>query len=284
MDRFIDIRLWERIRNANLAEDFAFDIGFSRNKEGVGFMLRTILGLEDISIESVETQKSLKNPFGHSAVFDIFARDSKGNLIDVEMQRQAEGWKKLSKRMALYSGLLTLLSLGKGRKYSKAKDVYVVFILDSDIAGKNRFSYKYRYMDTEDKEELKEHNVTLVLVNGSYRDTIESVESCFCSDLYQRDVNMIKCPEMRKALENVKGSEKAMRKTYKVIKELYGDDIEKSKAAEFKKGALSGKKEAMLDIAVSMLKAKYAPAEIASITKLSLETVNELAQSVDSQS
>ena len=136
-------------------------------------------------------------------------------------------------------------------------------------------------MDTEDKEELKEHNVTLVLVNGSYHDTIESVESCFCSDLYQRDVNMIKCPEMRKALENVKGSEKTMRKTYKVIKELYGDDIEKSKAAEFRKGALSGKKEAMLDIAVSMLKAKYAPAEIASITKLSLETVNELAQSID---
>lgn len=35
---------------------------------------------------------------------------------------------------------------------------------------------------------------------------------------------------------------------------------------------------------VSMLKAKYTPAEIASITKLSLETVNELAQSVDSLS
>ncbi len=257
-----------------IADDPAFTIVFDRNNECTQFMIQTILGRNDLIIESVRAEAALKNPYGHSVRLDILAMDSAGSLIDIEMQRSFHGWGNLSKRMITHSSMLGSLSLKKGKDYRYADELIVIFILDEDIMKRNEPRYFFRMMDTKEHQELKECNLTFVLANGSYRDTIESVESRFYSDLYEKRISNIKCPEMREGLSKVKGNKAMIERTYGILEKYQSKWMQEG----MQQGVHTGKK----DVAMNMLKnRKYSYSEIASLTKLSISEISEIASDMN---
>ena len=241
-------------------------------------MIQTILGRNDLIIESVRAEAALKNPYGHSVRLDILATDACGSLIDIEMQRSFHGWGNLSKRMITHSSMLGSLSLKKGKDYRYADELIVIFILDEDIMKRNEPRYFFRMMDTKEHQELKGCNLTFVLANGSYRDTIESVESRFYSDLYEKRISNIKCPEMREGLSKVKGNKTMIERTYGILENYQSKWVQQGIQQGMRQGVHTGKK----DIAMNMIRSKkYSLAEIASLTKLSISEINEIASDMN---
>ena len=80
-----------RVSNLCLADDICIPIAFDGDTEAAEYLVRTILSRDDISVEKVETQKRTGSIASRSAVQDILAHDSNGNLIDIEIQRAFHG-------------------------------------------------------------------------------------------------------------------------------------------------------------------------------------------------
>ena len=108
--------------------------------------------------------------------------------------------------------------------------------------------------------------MTIVLANGSYRDTIETEISRLYSDLYETDPGKIRRPEMRKCLGRVKG-EGGMLST-----ERGYSVIERIKAEGRNEGRNEGKREA----AVKMIAAGFPSSIISSITDIPIGEIEKL--------
>ena len=250
-----------RVSDLCLADDICIPIAFDGDTEAVEYLVRTILSRDDIIVEKVETQKRIESIASRSAVLDILAHDSNGNLIDIEIQRAFHGWDDLAGRAESYASLLLLSTLEKGMEYRNAKEAIIIFIMDSDTVGDGRPTYSYRMRDAEGHG-LKGSRMTIVLANGSYRDTIETEISRLYSDLYETELEKMRSPEMRKCLGKVKGEDGMLstERGYSVIERIKAE------------GRDVGKMEA----AVRMIAAGFPSSTIADITELPAVEIEKL--------
>ena len=275
----------DQLRALRLGDDNGFSIVLDNNIRGAEFMARTLTGRRNLSIVEAHTQHTVRNPFGHSVVFDIFARDSSGDLICIDIQKVFSGWKDASRRMLQYASMLNLHALEKGSKYGMAKEVFVVFIFDTDILKKGKALYEYR-MRMEDGTELKEANMTIIVANGAYRDTIESDISKFFSDLQESDPGKMKVPVLREGMERLKGRNSEMMSEYDRIMrsirmDMKEEFLEEGKTIGLQEGKAAGLKEGLAegraDIARNMIRESFPPERIAQLTGLSQDDVRRIA-------
>ena len=283
----------DQLRALRLGDDNGFTIVLNNNIKGAEFMARTLTGRRNLSIVEAHTQHTVRNPFGHSVVFDIFARDSSGDLICIDIQKVFSGWKDASRRMLQYASMLNLHALEKGSKYGRAKEVFVVFIFDTDIVGESRPLYEYR-MRMEDGAELKGANMTIIVANGAYRDTIESDISKLFSDLQESDPGKMKVPVLREGMERLKGRNSEMMSEYDRIMrsirmdmkaEFLKEGMDKGKALGLKEGKTIGiqegkaigLEEGKAAVARKMIKASMPFETIADLTDLTLEDIRMIA-------
>lgn len=275
----------DQLRALRLGDDNGFTIVLNNNIKGAEFMARTLTGRRNLSIVEAHTQHTVRNPFGHSVVFDIFARDSSGDLICIDIQKVFSGWKDASRRMLQYASMLNLHALEKGSEYGMAKEVFVVFIFDTDIVGDGRALYEYR-MRMEDGTELMDANMTIIVANGAYRDTIESDISKLFSDLQESDPGKMKVPVLREAMERLKGRDSEMMSEYDRIMrsirmDMKEEFLEEGKTIGLQEGKAAGLKEGLAegraDIARNMIRESFPPERIAQLTGLSQDDVRRIA-------
>ena len=275
----------DQLRALRLGDDNGFTIVLNNNIKGAEFMARTLTGRRNLSIVEAHTQHTVRNPFGHSVVFDIFARDGSGDLICIDIQKVFSGWKDASRRMLQYASMLNLHALEKGSEYGMAKEVFVVFIFDTDIVGDGRALYEYR-MRMEDGTELMDANMTIIVANGAYRDTIESDISKLFSDLQESDPGKMKVPVLREAMERLKGRDSEMMSEYDRIMrsirmDMKEEFLEEGKTIGLQEGKAAGLKEGLAegraDIARNMIRESFPPERIAQLTGLSQDDVRRIA-------
>lgn len=271
----------DQLRALRLGDDNGFTIVLNNNIKGAEFMARTLTGRRNLSIVEAHTQHTVRNPFGHSVVFDIFARDSSGDLICIDIQKVFSGWKDASRRMLQYASMLNLHALEKGSEYGMAKEVFVVFIFDTDIVGDGRALYEYR-MRMEDGMELMDANMTIIVANGAYRDTIESDISKLFSDLQESDPGKMKVPVLREAMERLKGRDSEMMSEYDRIMrsirmDMKEEFLEEGKTIGLQEGKAVGLAEGRADIARNMIRESFPPERIAQLTGLSQDDVRRIA-------
>ena len=275
----------DQLRALRLGDDNGFTIVLNNNIKGAEFMARTLTGRRNLSIVEAHTQHTVRNPFGHSVVFDIFARDSSGDLICIDIQKVFSGWKDASRRMLQYASMLNLHALEKGSEYGMAKEVFVVFIFDADIVGDGRALYEYR-MRMEDGMELMDANMTIIVANGAYRDTIESDISKLFSDLQESDPGKMKVPVLREAMERLKGRDSEMMSEYDRIMrsirmDMKEEFLEEGKTIGLQEGKAAGLKEGLAegraDIARNMIRESFPPEKVAQLTGLSQDDVRRIA-------
>ena len=94
----------QRIRGFRLIDDDFMNACFDGNIEGTELLLRIILNKPDISVESVTTQKVMKNLLGRDIWLDIDAIDSTGKEYNIEIQRADNGADR--KRARYHSSML----------------------------------------------------------------------------------------------------------------------------------------------------------------------------------
>ena len=129
-------------------------------------LIRTILGMEDLEVESMEVQKPLVNLNGRSLTVDIVARDADGGIYNFEIQRSDEG--ASPQRARYHASLLDSYYSKSSEVFPDLPEVYVVFITENDIYRANEPFYLFDRTCKRICRDLDDGTHILYL-NGRYR-------------------------------------------------------------------------------------------------------------------
>ena len=119
---------WRRIQEFRLMDDVFMQVCFRDNLECTELVLRIILSRPDLCVQSVQTQKTLKNLYGRSLCLDITATDSVHTEYDIEIQRADQG--ALVRRARYHSSLMDANHPAPGRYFERLPESYVIFITE----------------------------------------------------------------------------------------------------------------------------------------------------------
>lgn len=155
-----------------LIDDDFLRLYFNDNKEGVEFILNTILERNDLKVIQSETQCEYRSLSERSIILDIFAEDLLGNKYNIEVQRADLG--ATAKRARFHSSMLDTKLLKKNEKFDMLAETYVIFITENDIHGHGLPLYHYdrRCRETNDYLNDEAH---IIYVNGAYQDSSNSI-------------------------------------------------------------------------------------------------------------
>ena len=95
----------------------------------VEYLIRNVLDDDSIELVDMRQQVVVTNPCGHSAQFDIFARDSTGKIYNDEFQNRNE--KAIIQRAFFYASTLFLNEFKAGVEYENSPKVCVIFLVEN---------------------------------------------------------------------------------------------------------------------------------------------------------
>ena len=137
----------QRWENLKLSNDFMF-AKVMRNPELCKGLLERLLDLSIDRIEYPEEQKVIDIAKDSKSVrLDVYLRDDKGTVFDVEIQTVSN--KNLPQRSRFYQGMLDLNAIEKGADYSELPLCYVIFICTFDAFGEGLWRYTFENMCRE---------------------------------------------------------------------------------------------------------------------------------------
>lgn len=94
-------------------------------------------------IEYLQLQKGIKPDADAKSVrLDVYVKDGKGNVYDIEMQ--VVDTKELPKRTRYYQAMIDLEMIDKGQTYKLLKPSYIIFICSFELFGKGRHIYSFQ--------------------------------------------------------------------------------------------------------------------------------------------
>lgn len=162
----------ERQRNLELLanyrpldDDFMREL-FRNNLELAQFVLRIIIDKPDLKLTKEETQYDLQHLFGERSIcLDVFGVDSEGQQYDFEVQRQDKG--ATPQRARYHSSAMDVDNLKAKKQFSDLPNTYVIFITENDFFGKGKAVYPIERMNLATGEPFHdgEH---ILYINGAY--------------------------------------------------------------------------------------------------------------------
>ncbi len=153
---------WEDL---NICNDFLFG-KIMQDAELCKELLQRILpDLEIDHIEYPELQKAIKPDADAKSVrLDVYVRDDKNSVYDIEMQVVDTG--ELPKRTRFYQSMLDLQLLDKGQTYKQLKPSYIIFICPFDTFGAGRHIYTFQNLCREDHQIVLGDETTKIFLNA----------------------------------------------------------------------------------------------------------------------
>ena len=153
---------WEEI---GISNDFLFG-RVMQNPKLCKKLLETILGIEIERIEYPEGQKVINlEKDAKSVRLDIFVRDEKKSVYDIEMQACSST--ELPKRSRYYTAMLDLDMLDKGISYKELKHSFVIFICTFDAFDRERYCYTFENICKEEEGLRLDDGTTKIFLNAS---------------------------------------------------------------------------------------------------------------------
>ena len=217
---------------------------------------------------SVETQKMLKlEADAHGVRFDAFVESSK---LWADMQT-SDGL-ELDKRARYYHANMDLDFLEQGKRYKDLKPSYVIFICTFDHFNMDEPVYFFRSWAVEKGLPLDDLSYTIVLNMKCSPEKVPEALKPFYD--YLNDPKKNQASELTRMIDERvrKFNSSEWRKKYMTFEYILNEHKRESEAIGFEKGAAQEKRE----IAKSMKAKKIPIADIAEITGLSAEEVEEL--------
>lgn len=164
----------EAIGKLNLLDDNLMTLVFDRNIEATELLLNVILQRSDLKVLEVVAQREYKNPMpgGRSITIDIYAKDGKDKVYDIEVQRASAGADV--HRARFHSSMIDTKMLKAGQEFNEIHDSYVIFITESDIMGAGGSLYHIDRVIKETGAYFGDGS-HIIYVNGSYKDDSDPV-------------------------------------------------------------------------------------------------------------
>ena len=251
----------QRLRNLRPIDDDFMRCLFKDNIPLAEFVLRIITGKQDLIITDCETQKDMKRLAGaRSICLDAYGTDPDGKKYDLEIQRQEKGADP--HRARYHSSVMDVENLHSGQEFKELPDTYTIFIIEKDFYGKGEPVYPIERINlaTGKSFEDGEH---ILYVNGEYRG--ESNLGKLMHDFNCTQADDMNFELMADRTRYLKENPKGVSEMCRIMEDMRNESLKE------------GMKEGMKEAALRMLAAgKYALEEIANISGLSLEEVNQL--------
>ncbi len=134
------------------ADDFMFCKILNDRPELAKELLELILGIEIEELRSVEKQHESGSHYDAKSVrFDVYVKDSKSRVFDIEMQTANEG--NLPLRARYYTSVMDQEMLDRGLRYDELTETYVIFICTFNIDQMRlKKRYSFENVCVEDKD------------------------------------------------------------------------------------------------------------------------------------
>ena len=228
----------ERIKNFRLMDDDFLTKCFEKDTVCTQLVLRIILNKPDLVVLDVRTQ--------------VFV----ANLLK---DRGA------GRRRARYNAsMMDSSSLEKGTDFEELPEVYVIFITENDVMGKNQPLYQVERCILETGERFDDGS-HILYVNGAYRD--ETPLGKLMHDFACPEPEKMYYDELSQRVRFFKESKEGVTTMCKAMEDMR------------EKSLKEGERKNMIDTAKRMLLlGRYALEEIADISGLPLEEVLQLKQ------
>ena len=236
---------YKKIEAFRLFDDTFMSKVFDGRKEETALLLQIILDDPGIKVVSVHAQVEIKNLQGRSVRLDIRARNSKGEIFAVEVQRQDAGAKP--KRARYISSLIDGNILKTGKDFEKLPETFVIFITENDVLGGGKPIYN---IDRTIQQTGKPFGdmAHIIYVNGENKSKTKLgklMQDFHCTEAKDMNYKLL-ADRVRYFKETQKG-----RDTMCAIVEEYADErlLEGSKEAilkGFKKGVITKKGAAVM--------------------------------------
>ena len=264
-------------------DDFMFGL-VMQDKDLCRDALECLLGIKISHVEYSEPQKTIAPLYtAHGIRLDIYVQD--GNTVyDVEIQNKDE--KDMGRRTRYYQSMMDVDSLLKGQDYSDLRHSVIIFLCRFDPFKKQIPCYNIartcredRSVELDDAAEVHIFNCTAYkdVENPSLRAFLKFVQNNKAeSDLTRRIDRMV---ETQKTIE----ANKKMYLTWSLHDhDVRNEGIRIGEKRGEKKGIAIGRSEgqelAKIENARKMLVRNYPLTEIADITGLPIEKIEELAK------
>ena len=164
----------EAIGKLNLLDDNLMTLVFDRNIEATELLLNVILQRSDLKVLEVVAQREYKNPMpgGRSITIDIYAKDGKDKVYDIEVQRASAGADV--HRARFHSSMIDTKMLKAGQEFNEIHDSYVIFITAGDVMGAGCSLYHIDRVIKETGAYFGDGS-HIIYVNGSYKDDSDPI-------------------------------------------------------------------------------------------------------------
>ena len=256
----------EELRHKSFLSDSVFNIGMRHGTKMAEYLARMITGDKELRIEKVLTQYGIEN-LGHSVRMDALAVDSKGRMIDFEMQMERD--KDINRRMRMYESSFNLAFLAKGSHYSCLPSFTMICLYGEDPHGRGRAVYTSQWKDQENM--VTDESVVRHEVNTRYAG----------EDEMGRMMYNIRCEEYDKMNEDpLKETMDYIKNTKEGMME-YTSDYARWKREGEEKGRAEGREEGRESTIETLLKkGALTASQIAEYLDIPLSEVDRIAENI----
>lgn len=251
-----------RLEKLCLMDDEFMTAVFEDSPECVELVLGIILG-KSLRVLEARTQHPLKTVRGRSVRLDIFAKDDKNILYNIEVQRDDRG---ASPQRARYnSSLLDANLLGRGDGVDGLPRTYVIFITESDVLHGGKPLYTVERVVRETRRAFGDGS-TIVYVNASHRD--DSALGRLMHDFSCAEPERMYYAELRERTSYFKSDEQGARKMSKIFDEIL-DEVRED-------GIQEGILEKAIAVAKKLFPVGMPIEQVAEITNLPIEQLRQI--------
>lgn len=264
----IDPVMLRRIQSLRLMDDEFMTVVFSGDNKLTEFLLKILLGRDDLRVKKSMTQSEKHNIFGRSVRLDVLAEDTEGKQYNIEIQRADKG--ASARRVRYNISAIDFHTLKKNDDASKLPELYIIFITENDYLGLGKPFYKVKKIfDSKDADGNNlpfDDGCNIIYVNGAYRgnDAIGRL----MHDFSIADASKMFYSEIAERVRFHKQEEKGVGTMCRIFEE-YGNEQRNE-----------GRTEGRIGVAENLLKKEMPVEEIAEVTGLPLEQVKELAEKI----
>ena len=275
----IDPVIMERIKNLRLIDDELMTIVFNGDKEATELLIRILLNRNDLRVTKSMTQEQKHNLFGRSIKLDIVAEDIFKTEYNIEIQRADKG--AGAKRIRYHQAMIDSHTLKKQEAFETLPNLYIIFILEHDIFGRNEPIYSVsktlNIKDEDGNNLLFDDGCNIMYINGEYRG--DDALGKLMHDFSTPNADEMIYNSLADKVRFYKQDETGVRMTSRIVQE-YGDE----RAAEalkqgIQQGIQQGEQKRAIEDAKNLYANKVPIETIANSLKMTIKEIQEIINS-----
>ena len=219
-------RQLKKIAQMRIFDDTLMSAVFDDQTEETAYLINTVLGRDDIIVDSAKTQFFIANVYGHTVHLDVLAHDVSGTAYHAEVQREMA--QSSVQRARFDAAMVDTTLLKRGEDYETLPDRYTIFITEKDKFEAGLPVYEAENKITQLDNRPLGDGGHIVYVNGEYQDTTTPIGQLM-HDFMCVDPKDIINPLLRERVNMLKNTERGNDKVCKLMDEFVTEEIMEEK-------------------------------------------------------